>query len=60
VSTPEDVARWPAAFEPLEFAGGAGLTFFVPMLWACGRRAPGVLTPVPPSASPDTGQLAFQ
>jgi len=33
----DDLARWATAFERADAAGG--LTYFVPFLWAIGRRA---------------------
>ena len=35
-ATPDDVARWGAAFERID-ASGRDLTYFVPMFWAIGR-----------------------
>jgi SAM-dependent methyltransferase len=36
-ATADDLARWATAFERVDAAGG--LTYFVPFLWAIGRRA---------------------
>jgi SAM-dependent methyltransferase len=37
-ATPDDLARWAAAFDRIKAAGGDGLRFFVPVFWAIGRR----------------------
>jgi ubiquinone/menaquinone biosynthesis C-methylase UbiE len=38
IATAGDLARWTAAFERADAAGGGGVTVFVPLFWAIGRR----------------------